>query len=56
MASNCSAHACQPAERQVGCSAQNELNIDRELKSVLSYILYYEDECVTNNELRGWLN
>ena len=34
----------------VACN--NELNTYQELKLVLSYISYYCDECVTDNELR----
>ena len=45
-----------PQSDKLDAAHSNELNIERELKSVLSYISFYEDECVTDNELRIWLN
>ena len=41
-----------PQSDKLDAAHSNELNIERELKSVLSYISFYEDECVTDNELR----
>ena len=48
-------HASSQSDR-LDAAHCSESNIGRELRSVLSYISYYGDECVTDNELRIWLN
>ena len=48
-------HAISQSDK-LDAAHSNESSIGRDLKSVLSYISYYGDECVTDNELEIWLN